>query len=195
MDMLRCKEIFQFCAIPQAMAIATLAELYNNPDVFTGVVKIRKGLAARMILDCDTMAGLHKWFSLMAKDIRKNIPVTDPSAAKTKAICDKIIELTEEKEVVSVTYNYAYAVSCVAPVGVGYALANLLGPQVYEGRFFSVPDLQDGRVMYGAQALLFTGFALIASFFFYVGRETLPTAEEVLKTEKQTLAAAAARSS
>lgn len=28
--------IFRFCAIPQVMAIATLAEIYNNPRVFQG---------------------------------------------------------------------------------------------------------------------------------------------------------------
>ena len=44
LSQLRCAEIFRFCAIPQVMAIATLNELYGNPKVFTGVVKIRKGL-------------------------------------------------------------------------------------------------------------------------------------------------------
>ena len=34
------------------MAIATLAECYRNPKVFTGVVKIRKGLAVRLLRDC-----------------------------------------------------------------------------------------------------------------------------------------------
>ena len=55
------EEVYRFCAIPQVMAIATLAELYNNPQVFTGVVKIRKGLAARMILDSNTEDGVYKW--------------------------------------------------------------------------------------------------------------------------------------
>jgi farnesyl-diphosphate farnesyltransferase len=50
----RTKEIFRFCAITQVMAIATLAELYNNPLVFTGVVKIRKGLAVLLINDTQT---------------------------------------------------------------------------------------------------------------------------------------------
>lgn len=35
--------VFNFCAIPQVMAIATLALLYDNGEVFEGVVKIRKG--------------------------------------------------------------------------------------------------------------------------------------------------------
>jgi farnesyl-diphosphate farnesyltransferase len=51
MSQLKTKEIYRFCAITQVMAIATLAELYNNPLVFTGVVKIRKGLAVLLIND------------------------------------------------------------------------------------------------------------------------------------------------
>ena len=39
------KDNFNFCAIPQVMAIATMAACYNNGDVFRGVVKIRRGEA------------------------------------------------------------------------------------------------------------------------------------------------------
>lgn len=49
MELLKNKQVFRFCAIPQVMAIATLADLYNNPKVFTGVVKIRKGLAVKLL--------------------------------------------------------------------------------------------------------------------------------------------------
>ncbi len=55
MALLKTEEVFQFCAIPQVMAIATLADLYNNPKVFTGVVKIRKGLACQLIADTKTV--------------------------------------------------------------------------------------------------------------------------------------------
>jgi farnesyl-diphosphate farnesyltransferase len=50
LSLLKNESIFRFAAIPQVMAIATLAVVYNNPKVFTGVVKVRKGLAARLIL-------------------------------------------------------------------------------------------------------------------------------------------------
>ena len=36
MSRLRNPDVFRFCAIPQVMAIATLAEIYNNHKVFTG---------------------------------------------------------------------------------------------------------------------------------------------------------------
>ena len=44
MEQIQNPHVFKFCAIPQVMAIATLERLVNNPDVFTGVVKIRKGV-------------------------------------------------------------------------------------------------------------------------------------------------------
>ena len=44
LEAIKDPQVFKFCAIPQVMAIATLERLVNNPDVFTGVVKIRKGL-------------------------------------------------------------------------------------------------------------------------------------------------------
>ncbi len=48
---LRHRAVFRFCAIPQAMAIATLVKIYDNPEVFTSKVKIRKGLAARIMVE------------------------------------------------------------------------------------------------------------------------------------------------
>uniref|UniRef100_A0A8D1MZA7 Squalene synthase n=1 Tax=Sus scrofa TaxID=9823 RepID=A0A8D1MZA7_PIG len=52
---LRNQSIFNFCAIPQVMAIATLAACYNNQQVFKGVVKIRKGQAVTLMMDATNM--------------------------------------------------------------------------------------------------------------------------------------------
>ncbi|KAB1255953.1 Squalene synthase [Camelus dromedarius] len=55
---LRNQSVFNFCAIPQVMAIATLAACYNNQQVFRGVVKIRKGQAIyQRIPDSDQCSG------------------------------------------------------------------------------------------------------------------------------------------
>jgi len=54
MKLLKHPDVFRFCAIPQVMAIATLYECYNNPDVFTSEVKIRKPLAVKLILETAT---------------------------------------------------------------------------------------------------------------------------------------------
>jgi len=60
----KCKSqgIFTFCAIPQVMAIATLYECYNNPKMFDGVLKIKKGLACRICLEVKTMDSVYKFF-------------------------------------------------------------------------------------------------------------------------------------
>lgn len=101
LDLLNNKEVFRFCAIPQVMAIGTLSELYNNPEVFTGVVKIRKGMAAKLILDSKDLNGVHKWFELFAKSIKKRIPDNDPNAKATHDICNKVIELTTQRSQLS----------------------------------------------------------------------------------------------
>ncbi len=40
------------------MAIATLCACYNNPKVFSGVVKIRKGQAVQLIMASTSMHNL-----------------------------------------------------------------------------------------------------------------------------------------
>ncbi|KAM7140951.1 squalene synthase isoform 3-T3 [Molossus nigricans] len=52
---LRNQSVFNFCAIPQVMAIATLATCYNNQQVFKGVVKIRKGQTVTLMMDATNM--------------------------------------------------------------------------------------------------------------------------------------------
>jgi hypothetical protein len=50
MTLLSHPNVFKFCCIPQAMAIATLARIYNNYDVFKKAVKIRKGEAVQIMM-------------------------------------------------------------------------------------------------------------------------------------------------
>ena len=87
-------KIFLFCAIPQVMAIATLAKLYNNEKVFQGVVKIRKGLSARLMLDVTDMASLRSWFASFAADIHARLRPNDPSTTK---IATLLLPLREGK--------------------------------------------------------------------------------------------------
>eukprot|EP00741_Cyanophora_paradoxa_P007336 tig00001107_g7096.t1 len=67
---LKDPNVFKFCAIPQIMAIATLAAIYNNPNVFTGVVKLRRGLSVKIILDCNDMDAVYRWFAFFLKSLR-----------------------------------------------------------------------------------------------------------------------------
>lgn len=80
------------------MAIATLAEVYNNSEVFRGVVKIRKGLACRMILQSGDMKGVMTWFRKFVSDISRRVPPKDPSASRTVQVCEAAVTLTRESE-------------------------------------------------------------------------------------------------
>jgi farnesyl-diphosphate farnesyltransferase len=105
MSRLHCDEVFRFCAIPQVMAIATLDKVYNNPDVFTGVVKIRKGLSCQLILRSNNMAELQETFHDFASSIlRKTRAISaaqktavDPKLLnRTIQVCEKICSLTAD---------------------------------------------------------------------------------------------------
>ncbi|KDD74507.1 squalene/phytoene synthase, partial [Helicosporidium sp. ATCC 50920] len=49
LSLLRDPAVFCFCAIPQVMAAGTLARCLNNPRVFEGVVKMRRGETAKVM--------------------------------------------------------------------------------------------------------------------------------------------------
>lgn len=89
MKQLKNVQVFSFCAVPQVMAIATLAEVYDNGSLFEGVVKIRKGLAVKLIMSCSTMEGLAGGFDKALASIATRVPDGDPSAARTLAACKK----------------------------------------------------------------------------------------------------------
>ncbi len=98
---LRCAEVFRFCAIPQVMAIATLDKCYHNKDVFSGVVKIRKGMSCALINGTTDICGVHSIFSRFASSILRQAEKArkkgfeDPSYERTVKACSTILELTE----------------------------------------------------------------------------------------------------
>lgn len=79
MAQLKEPSVFLFCAIPQVMAIATLAELINNHKVFTEKVKIRKGAACKIIINSTSMSSLLQQFAHYASVIESNLKEEDPS--------------------------------------------------------------------------------------------------------------------
>lgn len=75
LSLLNNPQVFRFAAIPQIMAIATLAEVYHNPKVFTGVVKVRKGLAVKlMVNDLNLKTTLRYFRRNMNKILKKSNP-------------------------------------------------------------------------------------------------------------------------
>lgn len=79
MSRLHNQKLFNFCAIPQVMAIATLAECYANHNVFLGPVKIRRGLTAKMVDQSTNMATVEFYFAVCLDLIESKIPANDPN--------------------------------------------------------------------------------------------------------------------
>lgn len=97
LSLLRNKKVFRFCAIPQVMAIATLAKVYNNPAVFTGVVKIRKGLAAKLMLETNSMDDVYTYVDQFAREILRKLPSYDPNYHNTRHLLDLIFAAVDEQ--------------------------------------------------------------------------------------------------
>ncbi|XP_067388283.1 squalene synthase-like isoform X1 [Emydura macquarii macquarii] len=87
---LKNQRLFNFCAIPQVMAIATLAACYNNKQVFRGVVKIRKGQVVTLMMDATNMQAVKAIMYQYVGEIYRKIPSTDPSSNKTQQIAVSI---------------------------------------------------------------------------------------------------------
>lgn len=128
LSILQCAEVFRFCAIPQVMAIATLDKCYNNVDVFTGVVKIRKGLSCKLIRSTNSLPEVKRTFYFFAKTIKdkalKN--PNDPSCNRTLEICDKIMSLTATGDAGNISIVgvlIALAITCQAGFYLGTQLA------------------------------------------------------------------------
>ncbi|NXN26211.1 FDFT synthase, partial [Nycticryphes semicollaris] len=87
---LKNQSVFNFCAIPQVMAIATLAACYNNKQVFRGVVKIRKGQAVTLMMDATNIQAVKAIMYQYVEEIYQKIPSTDPSSNKTQQVIASI---------------------------------------------------------------------------------------------------------
>ncbi|KAG9439012.1 hypothetical protein H6P81_019177 [Aristolochia fimbriata] len=90
MSALKDPFVFRFCAIPQVMAIGTLALCYNNVQVFRGVVKMRRGLAAKIINYTRTMSDVYGAFYDFSSILQSKIDANDPNATKTRDRVEKI---------------------------------------------------------------------------------------------------------
>jgi len=90
LQIIKDPSVFRFCAIPQVMAIATLYECYNNPDVFKREVKVRKSLALKMIMTANTFKTVLHSFHVYVLKFQQAIPKTDPNRDKFCKILDAL---------------------------------------------------------------------------------------------------------
>ncbi|KAE9448284.1 hypothetical protein C3L33_19832, partial [Rhododendron williamsianum] len=106
MAALRDPSIFRFCAIPQIMAIGTLALCYNNVEVFRGVVKMRRGLTAKIIERTSTMSDVYGAFFDFSCMLKSKVDKNDPNATKTLSRIDAIQKTCRESGTLTKRKSY-----------------------------------------------------------------------------------------
>tara|TARA_R110002050_G_scaffold24442_5_gene65437 strand:+ start:84 stop:659 length:576 start_codon:yes stop_codon:yes gene_type:complete len=137
-------ELFKFCAIPQVMAIATLERLYNNPRVYTGVVKIRKGTSCELILETDSYAKFNAIFHDYSKMILARVSPSHYKGEETAALLKRIIILTQagkDAQVASGSSNVSRGVLGYIPMTVTLALGAAAVYGIYSHREVIVKSL------------------------------------------------------
>ena len=85
------QSVFNFSAIPQSMAIATLELCFRNPDIFDRNVKITKGQACRLMIESSqNLQTLFNTFKTVARRIHKKNDPRDPNFLKISVACGKV---------------------------------------------------------------------------------------------------------
>ena len=88
---LKDQSVFNFCAIPQAMAIATLDLCFRNEDMFEKNIKITKGQACQLMLDSSqNLQVVYEVFRKFARKIHKKNDPRDPNFLKISVACGKV---------------------------------------------------------------------------------------------------------
>ncbi|XP_019088304.1 PREDICTED: inactive squalene synthase 2 isoform X3 [Camelina sativa] len=103
---LRDPAIFQSCAIPQIVAIGTLALCYNNVQVFGGVVRLRRGLIAKIIDRTKTMDDVYGVFYDFSCMLQSKVDKNDPNAMKTLNRLETIKKVCRENGVLHKRKTY-----------------------------------------------------------------------------------------
>ncbi|RAH63415.1 farnesyl-diphosphate farnesyltransferase [Aspergillus piperis CBS 112811] len=88
---LREQSVFNFCAIPQSMAIATLELCFRNPAIFERNIKITKGEACQLMFEStQNLRILCAAFRKYARKIHKKNTPKDPNFLKISLVCGRI---------------------------------------------------------------------------------------------------------
>lgn len=93
---LKEQSVFNFAAIPQSMALATLELLFRNPKIFEKNVKITKGDACQILTEStQNLKSVCEVFRKYVRRIhKKNIP-QDPNFLKISIACGKVEQFIE----------------------------------------------------------------------------------------------------
>ena len=87
---MRDQSVFNFAAIPQTMAIATLDLCFRNPKIFERNIKITKGKTCHlMTCSSQNLQILYHEFKVLARTIHKKNDPRDPNFLKISIACGK----------------------------------------------------------------------------------------------------------
>ncbi|KAL1984307.1 hypothetical protein VTN96DRAFT_9265 [Rasamsonia emersonii] len=93
---LREQSVFNFCAIPQSMAIATLELCFRNPAMFERNIKITKGDACQLMTEStQNLRVVCEVFRRYARRIHQKNTPKDPNFLKISIACGKIERFVE----------------------------------------------------------------------------------------------------
>lgn len=114
LSMVKDPSSFNFCAIPQVMAIATLELVYNNPNILYSREKIRRGTTCKLILGSRTYPQVVQIFRHYLRKIHHKSDINDPhyfeiglKIGKLEQICDMLIpDVKSIPKGVTVTNKY-----------------------------------------------------------------------------------------
>lgn len=85
------QSVFNFAAIPQSMAIATLELVFRNPKIFEKNIKITKGEACRIMMQStQNLKLVCEVFRDFARKIHKKNTPKDPNFLKISIACGKV---------------------------------------------------------------------------------------------------------
>ena len=84
---------FKFCAIPQIVAVQTLATLFHNPNVFKKTEKLNKTTLARIFMETSDMNSILQFYIDAVEKIEKKIEDNETSS---KSSNDKLYKYVEE---------------------------------------------------------------------------------------------------
>lgn len=88
---IRDQSVFNFAAIPQSMAIATLALVFRNPLIFKQNIKITKGQACRLMIDSSqNLQPVTQVFRKYMRIILKKNTNKDPNFLKISIACGRV---------------------------------------------------------------------------------------------------------
>lgn len=89
------QSVFNFVAIPQSMAIATIEHLFRNPDIFKKNVKITKGDACKLMLkSTQNLRLVCDIFREYARRIQKKNTPKDPNFVEISVACAKVFKFS-----------------------------------------------------------------------------------------------------